>query len=127
MSAQQPESQDESTVMTDALAKKLLRNCKPKHLFNFQVPLARDENLSKDWTPAAGDFSLWFNGKGVIYQQDFDGQRWQPGVATSLTKASVEEMVSTGAWELVEYMQSTEMPMWYFRISGEDTRIEQTE
>src|SRR5258708_21567620 len=116
MAANQPAPDDDYIVMTDVLSKKLLRNRKPRYQFDFQVPLARDEDLSRDWTPRAGDFALFFDGKGVICQQNFDGQRWQIVFSTSLTKVSVEEMVHTGVWELLEY--DAELPVWYFRIPG---------
>ncbi len=118
MTANKPAPEDDYIVMTDALRNKLLRSRKPGYLFDFQVPLARDEHLSKDWTPTAGDFSLRFDGKGVIYQQRFDGQRWQNGVATSLAKEYIQEMVHTGMWELLEYNAEVP-PMWYFRVLGD--------
>ncbi len=120
MTANKPAPEDDYIVMTDALRNKLLRNRKPGYLFDFQVPLARDERLSKDWTPTTGDFSLRFDGKDVIYQQNFDGRRWQNAVATSLTKEYVQEMVHTGVWGLLEYNAEIP-PIWYFRVFREHT------
>jgi hypothetical protein len=109
----QKEPEEDFIVMTDTLRDQLLQSRKPEHLFDLQVPLARDENLSVDWVPVTGDFSLHFDGKGVIYQISFDGRRWQKATPTSFTKEYVQEMVHTGAWELCEY--NAEVWNWYFR------------
>ncbi len=116
MRAPQP-GEDDAIVMTDALARRLLRHYKPKHVFDFRVPLVCDECLSKDWTPRAGDFSLHFDREGIIYRADFDGQRWQRAASTLLSKKDIEERVNTGKWELVEYSRSMDMPRWYVRDS----------
>ena len=107
--------EEDIIVMTDKLREQLLRERKqPAHVFDFQVPVARDENVSRDWTPTSGDFSLRFDGNGAISQKSFHGRHWLNAVSTAYTKEYVGEMVHTGAWELLHY--DTEVVSWYFRL-----------
>ncbi len=115
----QQKLEEDCIVMTDELRDQLLRERRPPaHLFDFQVPVARDENLSRDWTPTIGDFSLRFDGHGVIYQKSFDGQHWLKAISTAYTKEYVQEMVHTGAWDLLRY--DAEVVSWYFQQKSDE-------